>query len=62
MSQIPPDTMTDNDLVDEFMEMFRMGRNLGTYDRPRMRAVCAEISKRQLLDLKRLRESLSEAT
>lgn len=41
--------MTDNDILDEFETIVRQGRNFGTWDRERLRAVVAELSKRKLL-------------
>ena len=39
-----PEDMTEEDLLDEFMDLVRTARNCGTWDRERLRLITVEVS------------------
>lgn len=51
---IPVEGMADDDLLEELRETITRSRVKGTWDKPRFRQVNSEISKRGVLDVKRL--------
>lgn len=44
-----PEDMTEEDLLDEFMDLVRTARNCGTWDRERLRLITVEVSRRELI-------------